>query len=480
MRNHFLIIIIVIIALFNALIAILQPCEPVNINIQKVCLFEILFACLIWFWNQQHTHFKGFWHKPSNLIFLGMIIVYYQPIIDLCIGYKTVSNFVYPNILNKSTLISTVGILGFLLGYICYNCSYNTPSNKSLSINNKKQSFTPIIIVQLISFVGFLATVDISSLLAGTNYSGSKGTSLYTYFELLIEATNIYMLLKIAKSKSNFSSIKDFLKAIPVVSFLIFIIYISLRIVSGDRGPVIYLLLSFFYTYSYVTRKKIKLLIIMGLCLVGSIGVSIIGIARGLDLNMSFSERISSASNTFNSEGRFIGEKSISPATAELAFSHLSYQIICNELYQHDDSYKKGACQITGILSTIPFVSGFIHNTLGISKENTVSAYYATYKYIGKNPTWGTGTNIVGDFLLDFGIIGVLLCMYMVGIYFKKIDYSIFFREKQHISDYFLALILLTSCRAIYIPRADFLAFLKPCIFCWIIMYIMRKILKES
>ena len=36
---------------------------------------------------------------------------------------------------------------------------------------------------------------------------------------------------------------------------------------------------------------------------------------------------------------------------------------------------------------------------------------------IGRNATWGTGTNIISDAYLDFGIIGVIAIMYLFGYF---------------------------------------------------------------
>lgn len=47
-----------------------------------------------------------------------------------------------------------------------------------------------------------------------------------------------------------------YLKSIPMLLLLVIGFYMGLRMMSGDRGPVIYTGLMLFYSYVITTQKK--------------------------------------------------------------------------------------------------------------------------------------------------------------------------------------------------------------------------------
>ena len=436
------------------------------------CIGVVVLATLLWFVYQQNSRFKGHWTRPSNLLILGMLAVYYQNITDLMVGYKQVGDFVYPNVINKGIVISTLGFCCLIMGYTLRNKRLENKGSSFVITYHRAINKDVVAAVHMIAFLAFLYTIDVQSFITGTDYSGSAPVSISAYIELLFSALNILLLVSVINTAQNNTSFWGFLKQIPLVSLIVIAVYIVLRFFSGDRGPVIYTLLEFFYAYIFFSRKKIGLVLTIVVGVSAAFILTLIGMARGADLSLSFSDRMQDASVTLSESGRF-GGKSIMPITEEMGFSYLSYQIICEELYEKGDNYKMGACQLVNVLSSVPFVSGFIHGTLGISKENTVSAYYATYRYVGYNPSWGTGTNIMGDFLLDFGPLGMAICMLLVGMFFKWTDNLLLFRDKRTINTFLLIVLIPVASKAIYMPRAEFFAFTKEVVFAWILLFIL-------
>ena len=100
----------------------------------------------------------------------------------------------------------------------------------------------------------FVFGFGFSNLISGASYLGgneaASGT-IGTYGEILLYATNVAIVVLSSSQKRN-ASFVGYLNSFPMSTKYVFVLYILIRMLSGDRGPVIYngLLLLYGYLYS--------------------------------------------------------------------------------------------------------------------------------------------------------------------------------------------------------------------------------------
>ena len=124
--------------------------------------------------------------------------------------------------------------------------------------------------------------------------------------------------------------------------------------------------------------------------------------------------------------------------------------------FVEQESYTYGLTMVSGILSPIPFAQKLFVEITGIPYHFLGSADLSTFLEFGNQPPLGLGTNIVGDFYLAFGIIGVFILFSLLG------RFVVFVREKMKNGSYMYAIVYLAiASDAIYLCRASYLDPLK-------------------
>jgi oligosaccharide repeat unit polymerase len=95
------------------------------------------------------------------------------------------------------------------------------------------------------------------------------------------------------------------------------------------------------------------------------------------------------------------------------------------------------------------------------------SSGFLTYLEYGANATAGTGTTVISDFYLDFGVFGVLIGMVFVGWFYHKISFAI--RAKRG-SLFFLCLFFVFYSQSIALARSAFLPILCSSIMVFVVL----------
>ena len=449
-------------------------CADINAfdeNIPKLILLIAFLFLFMFFVYQEKIYYKGMWHKPSNLFILSYFIVSFQYLIDFVLGYKTYSNFYIGSSVNKMAVTCLLGLISYILGYIIFTPRHiKTATNKI----NADVSTHFLVILQVVFFVGWVVTVNIILLLSGQRYFDDMAGSLTSNFESLFYDVTVAILVSIilkCKTKS-ISTLKGFIREMPIVSLILILTYCLVRLVSGDRGPCIYMALSVFYAFIAVTHKSIKLTKILMFVVVGAFILNIVGIARTLSLDMSFSERVNTAINEFSfgeSEARF-SDKTVLSFTEELAMSNRCNQISINIIDNGVDSYHNGMYAFYQLIQCIPFVPSFLHNTLKIPDNQLSANIQMTDVYYGRHDLAQIGTTVVADSYFDFGVIGVIMMLMLCGWVFSKVDFRICISTPN--SWFQMIIILLFASMAVYIPRSTLIIQLQQLIPICVFYYI--------
>lgn len=123
-------------------------------------------------------------------------------------------------------------------------------------------------------------------------------------------------------------SFRNFVKEFPLLFWVCVISYLFLRLLSGDRGPIIYNSLAIIYGFIWCTKYRFKLLTVVGCLIVGALFMSFMSTFRSRDSNMSISEKISETTE----RRAEMDDKSVFSGTKELALSENTHFIAIKTL----------------------------------------------------------------------------------------------------------------------------------------------------
>lgn len=393
--------------------------------------------------------------NPAYFALLGFFIVNFQTITNCVLGLAPISYYLnsydYSSYIGKVTYAGNIGICSFVWAH-----SHYIPKLKEVP---KKQINLGCIwsLLTLVTFIGFLSNINVAFFLSGEDYVGSGGydriAKSYAVYEMLFDVFNTITLASFINSYSGNTKIKwtflSFIRKLPLFYIVINVFYLFLRAFSGDRGPVIYTLLMFFFTYFYLSKKKFKLVYIVSMIFIAAFVVSVANVVRSEDHEASLSERI--ALGVEDKDGKIV-RNSISPYTQELASSVNCNFIAIHDIEEEKTSYKLGEYSILHLLDAIPGISSVYQRLVG-KKYAGGSGEYLTQSFFGKYYLFGLGTTPIAELYLDFGILGIIIGFMIMGVIYKLLDFKLLFENQSSIVS--LILLLKFSSMSIYLPRSS-------------------------
>lgn len=444
--------------------------------------FGLLFLMILFFIKEYKIDpqlFKS-WAKPSNLFVLSFVIVNFQTIISVWLNYETIGTYLetskYSGYIGKVLYCGLIGMTTYLLGYSYYNKRpvKNIKKGKIRNYNIHKWA-----LLSLVVFLMFVVNIDLVSFLTGMDYDGSGAADREitpsaiweNFFDTFMTVTVASMTIRCIREEKQLS-LFQYMKAYPFYFLLPVLLYIVLRLVSGDRGPVIYTCLLFFYSYLLASQNKIKLSILILLILFGAFGMSLLNSARSYrNPNQSFLERISRGLSDKDDEGKV---KTVSPLTYELSKS-----VNCNFIAVHDidenvTDYKYGLYNFCEILCAVPGMNRITTEFLDLNIYRTATTEYVTISFAGKNYFTGLGTTVITDFYLDFGLWGIIVGLFIVGLVYKRIDVNLVYGS---IPSFFAMVFFLKfASMSVYIPRASFSFVLCRVLYIMIFYFVLNSL----
>lgn len=325
--------------------------------------------------------------------------------------------------------------------------------------------------------------INIRDFLTGTVYlsSGASNASsgLSNSFEGLF---NVFLVIYVAVKSNIVLSLNkrlnliEFLKTFPVIFWIVFLIYLVLRLLSGDRGPVMYNLLLMVYAYTILSRKLIKLTVTVPIIAVSAILITFMGLIRSRDTSMSFLEKIHASVIRYD-ELRATSVPTISPPTAELAHSILCNYIAIRDVESETTNYKLGSYTYISLFSSFPGAKRSYFYGLGLEDSDFSSANYITESYNrSKSYDYGLGTSVLAESYLDGGIYGIMIVAIICGWIFKNIDMC--FIDKKNISVPYLIMTLKIASLSLYLSRSSLSLTLGNLIYIFIIYIVINSFTK--
>lgn len=441
---------LIVILIFNFFLFYIVP-NTMDIETMSLVIIISLFCLFIFFLKKEtHTNLKGQYLKHSNLIIVGLVIVYFQYPIDYILGNVTGENLDIwhdRSIVLKSLVLSSIGFISFMLGYLLYAKRTRIIYQRIIK-NEKEQNVVFLEILAIISLLIYFLTVNPLYLIGyyGEEQMGNEATRAILLFKVFVFVIIIQKFRNQVIKEVDFISFKNYIKYLGWPLILSILLYLISVILSGDRGPIIVYGLLLLSGYIFINNRKIKLKAIILFLITGSIFITILGIARNQDRSLSFKEKI----NIAITQNDDLNIRSISPQTQELAGSIITLHAAVS--YMENNEFLYGRFQFQQFVSAIPFSYTFFND---LFTDNSLkylnSASFITWIIQGEYPTYGNGSSSVADFYLDFGLIGVLLGMLLFGYLMRFAEISFFSNELPRPFLHIFSVVYL--CSAIYVSR---------------------------
>jgi hypothetical protein len=452
--------------------------EEMDKDIMGTLLFLVFIILLVFILRKEHNiHLKGQYLKHSTLTILGIVIVHFQLYTDYVLG--TISNrywiiWVNHTIVVKCLILSIVGLLCFLLGYL-----FNKKEKRGIKAIPYESPISVQFLLWLATalLIGYFATVNPLYISGhyGAEKIGTEAAYIILFFRAVIFAIIIQNCRNMIVSKQIPRSFKEYVRMQGVHLTALISIYLATVMISGDRGPIIIYGLCYFSGYFFVTKKKLKMAFALLFISGGAVFISLLGTIRNLDKEESFVTRLEASLET--DETRF-DQDSFLPQTQDLATSIRTLHTTVNYIPdQHD--YMYGRFQFQQIAVAIPFFS--IFNPLIFEDQHYKyggSTRFVTWINQGDFPFSGDGTTCIADFYFDFGLLGVIVGMFLFGYFIRYAEVSMYSKSLPSLFTHVLFVGYL--CNAIYIARSSVLIEMKLISWIFLILIFNRYLINYN
>lgn len=424
--------------------------------------------------KESFPQLKGKYLRHSILALIGIWIVFFQVPIDYVLGNVKPNNlflFVNQNIILKSFVLSIIGLLCFFWG----NLSAKISKRRLIEKKERVIKVNGLILLSFVSLGLYFFTVN-PLYLAGYYQDVGIGTTAYyfvNFFNIFIFSSFIQRCRNLKVAGVKIKSFGAYLRYIGWPILCLILIYLMSVVLSGDRGPIIVYSLLIISGFLFVTRIKIRVIYLVLLFLLGSIAMTVLGIARGGGKRgLSFGEKILSSIEGGSVTPQRYGYVSFLPYTQELSLSYNALNTVVDYVPKYHDFFY-GRFQVQRIFVIVPFASIFYPL---IFKDNSAkfqtSSSYITWIQQGNFPTYGSGTSAMADLYLDFGLAGVMIGMFFFGYFMRLSEVAMYVTSFPSLFMQVFFMVYLSY--VIYISRSSILANLLMVVWIYLILSINK------
>lgn len=352
------------------------------------------------------------------------------------------------SIINKSTSLALVAYSFYLLFSSDYNLKL---SSLKVEYNINKVHFFSILILSNLFFLGYFfagGLTRLANVYEGTAQLGDVGSD--SYFSVLFEITTVLLSTLIFL-------VKDKKYRLLGLSYLFIIILLFFS--TGSRGMSISILLILLVGYSKSIKKLNSFLVFFGIFF-GAVLMYFLMLIRELGMGdlSNASVAIDTIENTSNLFDPFM----------DLIINNRNLYVLVDFVDRFGDV--KFLNSVTSLFGLLPGV-GFFIDFFNVP-DYLVSGKLPTYLEFGSNPSFGLGTNMVGEAYLSLGLYGVIIVFSFFGYLVR------YLRFKNSLYAY-IAFLLLVG-QAVFIVRSDYLFPLRKILWGIFIFYIITIVFKKS
>jgi len=396
----------------------------VTYNDQQVSLIILLAVAYAYFLHiiQLKVIFGAINYFSFGFLFpFGYLIVYFQLAALDSFGFGIITkfeNFIWGGNQNiaKTITIAGLGIVAYFLGVS------EKPSKCIGEISNFRYPKSLVqVLTYLSSFFYILFILNSGSYIFGAYVN--DGTWLAPYsaklFNVCLFSALCVELYRISQINIH-CSILTYLRSFYTPLLILTMINILFSIYVGDRGPVItysILLFSIFFIKFY----RLSFFKVIFIVVFSSFFLTILGEARTRISGEGFVGRVSSANQDATTPVWF-DERVPGSNFVELALSVRTLAVSLRDV-PHEFSYQYGMFQIQQLVSVVPGLQGLVNKA--IYDGNVIfngSANYITYLIHRRHVDYGDGSSVIADLYLDFGVVGVIVVMFLFGRFISRIE----------------------------------------------------------
>lgn len=459
-----------IILLFYGIYVFHGISELLNYTLVSICML----ICIIQFIMIEIDDFRHLF-RPVTLILFSYLIVNCQLYIDLIIGNISPTDplFVNQNLINRGALLSAISFTAFSIGYFMTKAYKVDEKKKDLKYNKYLyRTFAWGSILLFIIWISGLSVKDFTgeAYLESSTYNQSRKY----YVEILLQ-TFILLTLSYGTLKEKMVSFISFLNGIPKLFLASMVAYLVIKLMTGDRGPIIYTFFLLVFAYVFQTKRRIPLLVLIIAFSTGIYIMNSIRLGRKHGSDITFKEKLWYA---YNNESEIEYDNSFSPFTLELASSNLCTNIALDQIHNKEHTFFYGTFHMCYLLKSIPFLgTKLVNDYLNIPSSNQSSSEFVTVIFYGPLYLSGLGTTTIADEYLEFGLWGVVLSFLFLGFVFKKVDSCILDVSPKKISSALLLAVFTMCYGAFYIPRGIFFMYFRTWLYAYFAFYLVKVII---
>ncbi|WP_182407322.1 O-antigen polymerase [Psychrobacter sp. GP33] len=401
--------------LFFIILVALKPNRLEDFSQSLNFTYSIIYLILLIVFLLHHRKIDKNWMRFDVIFLVGYSIVHLQIPFLASIGtepFRPYFIWINKDVVNYATWMSVVAIDLWMLGY---SLALNNSLKKTTVIKKSKKNIPLIDTLLLIMFLGFLATVG-AVFLRGVYDVESWGQSA-VYFLLLLETLIYIRIVYFFEDMPQSVTVKRIVKKLinNKIFATVLILYFILFFLSGSRGEILRIILLTTFCYSLYIKKLSLKYIVLGI-LIGSLVFTLIGMGRVNDISKQDNEGIFTRGYSALVEK---DDEEQANFTNELASSvRIQYRAL--DTMPEKQDYLYGKTYVIGLFAVIPFASGLVSKTFDVDKQYIGSSNYFTYLGQGINPSYGEGSEILGDIYINFSIYGVFIIMFGFGMVSSK------------------------------------------------------------
>lgn len=437
-----------------------------NENLSVTLLMVLCAFCVFGFRKEKYDILKGNYLKPSLIFFVGFVLVHFFEYLAYVIGvYEHIKGveFVNSSIINEASICSLSSLLMLLLGYNLFNCKSKSVYHKNLMMKYFGLSKILDFLLMLSVILFYIYTDDYYFRGGYGEILNGEGLPLISEItQKVIHACQLGYCVDKAFTMGNGASLKKYVFSYSAIYYISMLFYFILVLMSGDRGPILYIGIIYVVPYYIINKKKLNLLT----CIVGLIfaatTISLLGTVREMSGDLSLTKIVEAQQYR---KSNLDGENLLFANTSELSNVVRAYHV----LYYYADSIGVfyGLGLINQLLGIIPGLRYFLYPLLGIDDSVINSSILSTQLL---NSDHGMGSTCLGDIYINLGFFGSMFFSIIFGAVLRKVDVSLY--EIGHLSNTFLSLFCLSVLSfAIYIGRATYFVPLGLSFYAWIITW---------
>ncbi len=373
--------------------------------------------------------------------------------------YYSVFKFEFNHqVISRATALALLGVCSYNLGVVLYF------RNDNVVIHTKKPNYSTLLFLLNIwvYFIFIILLIFAGKEMVKGNFGATSQipAGLLVIFQVSI---GISVILNIV-SQNFKESIFNFLWRFNKPTLLILLCFGLLFLYTGDRGPVLQVILITIGAFSLFI-KSINLRHFILIVLFGMFVLTFVSYARSKTVTV---KKQGGIANYFERGSRNIKMESVFDLGMDLTINNRNLYVGVE--YVQENGFNYGKSMFYYFFAPVPFLPSLMTNIFMNSEPSELTSAYIITKRA--NATYGLGTNIIADLYMAFGMVGVIVFMFLLGYLVTNFQLKAYFSEDMY---YIITYIFLISF-SVYLPRTSIFSPFRHIIWAIVILMFFKSL----